>query len=503
MAVTSGLSLSPGDGSRSSIRSSWGLSLPLLIGFVVFVALANVKGLPLLADPDSHWHITVGNWILQHGAVPTVDSYSYTFPGQPWIAKEWGSQVLMALAWNAGGWAGVVGLCAAAFGVTSALLLRLLTRDIRPLPALLFTAAAFTMMAHHFLARPFALAFPFMLLWVAGLIRAVEERRAPEPLLLLAMLAWANLHGGFTLGIMLTGAFALEALIGGRDLAERKIIFLDWLKFGVAAVLVSCITPYGAGSILVTFQIFGLGDALALITEWKSPDFQTQPLMEAILLIGLYLVLSRGVKLPLMRVLIVVGLMHMFLRHVRNAELLATLAPLAIAPVLARDWPAMRRDPEGKGLFGRWPATAGRNALALGLLLGAVYIAGLVRFADIKPPEDTAPTAALQFARDNGLVKSGHVLNHYGYGGYLISAGIPTFIDGRGELFGGEFIKKYVEAVHLKGDEPRLLETTLERWDITWTLLLKEQPANKLLARLPGWRQAYADDKAMIFVRER
>ena len=499
MAVTSGLSLSPG---HSATRSPWALSLPLLIGFVVFVALANTNGLPLLADPDSHWHITVGNWILQHGAVPTVDTYSYTFTGQPWIAKEWASQVLMALAYNAGGWGGVVALCAAAFGVTSAVLLRLLLQDIRPLPALLFTAAAFTMMACHFLARPFALAFPFMLWWVAGLIRAVEERRAPEPLLLVAMLVWANLHGGFTLGLMLAGAFAIEALIGGRDLVERKMIFLAWLKFGAAALLVSCATPYDFGSILGTFHILGMGDALALITEWKSPDFQTQPLMEAILLIALYLVLARGVKLPLIRVLIVVGLMHMFLRHVRNAELLATLAPLAIAPVLARQWPAMRRDPEGKGLFGTFAGPAGRNMLALVLVLGVVYIVGLVRFAGIRPPEDTAPTAALQFAREAGLTK-GHVLNHYGYGGYLISVGIPTFIDGRGELFGGEFIKKYVEATHLAGGEPNLLENTLERWDIRWTLLLKEQPANKLLARLPGWRQAYADDKAMIFVRER
>lgn len=498
MAVSSGLSLSA---DREASRSSWALSLPLVIGCVVFVALANWNGLPLLADPDSHWHITVGNWILQHGTVPTVDSYSYTFTGQPWIAKEWGSQVLMALAFDAGGWGAVVALCAAGFGVTSAVLLRLLMQDIRPLPALLFTAAAFTMMASHFLARPFALAFPFMLWWVAGLIRAVEERRAPEPLLLVAMLLWANLHGGFTLGLMLTGVFALEALIGGRDFAERKAIFLDWLKFGVAAVLVSCITPYGAQSILVTVQIFGLGDALALIQEWRSPDFQTQPLMEAMLLMGLYLVLSRGVKLPLIRVLFVVGLVHMFLSHVRNAELLATLAPLAIAPVVARQWPAIRRDPEGKGLFGSFAGPAGRNALALALVLGAVYIAGLVRYAGIQPPETTAPTAALQFARDNGL--KGHVLNHYGYGGYLISAGIPTFIDGRGELFGGEFIKKYVEAVHLRGDDPHLLEDTLERWDIRWTLLLKDQPANKVLARLPGWRQAYVDDKAMIFVREK
>ena len=175
--------------------------------------------------------------------------------------------------------------------------------------------------------------------------------------------------------------------------------------------------------------------------------------MEAILLIALYLVLARGVKLPLMRVLIVVGLMHMFLRHVRNAELLATLAPLAIAPVLARQWPAMRRDPEGKGAVRLLRRTGRPQHAGARLDAGAVYTVGLVRFAGIRPPEETMPTAALEFVREAGLTK-GHVLNHYGYGGYLISAGIPTFIDGRGELFGGEFIKKYVDAIHLRGEEP-------------------------------------------------
>ena len=58
------------------------------------------------------------------------------------------------------------------------------------------------------------------------------------------------------------------------------------------------------------------------------------------------------------------------------------------------------------------------------------------------------------------------MLIHDGYGGDLISAGIPTLIDGRGEPCGGEFIKKYGEIVHLMGDEPNLLETTLECWDI-------------------------------------
>jgi len=55
-------------------RSAWAVSWPLLLGLAVFAFLNNPSGLPLLSDPDTHWHITVGNWILAHGAVPTVDT---------------------------------------------------------------------------------------------------------------------------------------------------------------------------------------------------------------------------------------------------------------------------------------------------------------------------------------------------------------------------------------------------------------------------------------------
>ena len=61
----------------------------------------------------------------------------------------------------------------------------------------------------------------------------------------------------------------------------------------------------------------------------------------------------------------------------------------------------------------------------------------------------------------------------------------------------------HTDAVNLTGDDPLALEKLLERYRIDWTLLPKHLPANKLLAHLPGWRQAYADDEAVIFVRER
>ena len=506
MAVTSGLSVSS-DARDSAIlqqsRSSWALSWPLALGLALFVWLPNSKG--LLADPDSHWHVTVGNWILTHGAVPTVDSFSFTFAGQPWIAKEWLSQVLLALAYDAGGWGAVAVLCAASIGFAFALMMRLLLRDIRPLPALLLTVAAVVMTAPHLLARPHVLAFPVMLIWVSGLVRAVEERRAPRPILLLAMLAWANLHGGFTLGLLLCGAFAFEAMVGAREASERKALFVEWAKFGIAAGLVACITPYGPESMLVTFRIFNLGDALGMISEWQSPNFQGMPQQELILLIALYVCLSRGLKLPFVRLLIVLGLLHLFLKHVRNAELLAMLAPLIIAPVLGRQWPTLRppaEPPAGSLLRQRLAMLgrpAGRNAIVLCLVLGAVHAGGVVRFAGIRPPDDTMPTAALDFIREANL--PGNVLNHYGFGGVLISNGVKTFIDGRGELFGGDFIKRYVEIVN--GRESRPLEETLDEFHIDWTFLQKDQAANKILAHLPNWKRVYSDNTATIFVRQR
>jgi len=410
------------------------------------------------------------------------------------------SQILLALAFNIGGWGGVTVLASAAIGFTFALLPRLLMRDTRPLPALLFTAAAAVMTAPHLLARPHMLVFPLILLWVAGLVRAVEQRRAPDLWLLLVMLLWANMHGGFTLGLLRAGAFALDALVGARDAAERRTLFIAWAKFGVAALLAACITPYGPESILVTSRIFGFGEALRLITEWRPPDFQKQPLQELVLLVALYLALSRGLKLPLVRLLIVLGLVHLFLQYARNAELMATLAPLAIAPLLARQFPAIAARPQASGRFDVFSRPSGPAGLAACLGVAGLLAGVLIGLGRVAPPLENSPTAAIAFARDAGLT-TGRVFNHYGFGGYLISAGIATFIDGRGELYGGDFVKRHVEAVALRGEEP--LEAMLDRYAIDWTLLMPEQAANRLLARLPGWRRAYSDEVATIFVREK
>ena len=69
--------------------------LPLWIGVGVY-ALFVLAGNRLLIDPDTMWQITVGQWIIDHRAVPTTDVYSFTMRGQPWISTQWLAQVLYA-----------------------------------------------------------------------------------------------------------------------------------------------------------------------------------------------------------------------------------------------------------------------------------------------------------------------------------------------------------------------------------------------------------------------
>ena len=62
-------------------------------------------------DPDLWWHIKVGQDILATHRWPTVDPYSFTVAGHPWIAYEWLGDVLLAWVAKTGGLLGLEFLC--------------------------------------------------------------------------------------------------------------------------------------------------------------------------------------------------------------------------------------------------------------------------------------------------------------------------------------------------------------------------------------------------------
>jgi hypothetical protein len=299
------------------------------------------------------------------------------------------------------------------------------------------------------------------------------------------MVLWANLHAGFTFGILLVAAFGLDA-IASAPRQRRLGLALAWLRFGLLTLVAACITPYGPESMLVTAKVLGLGSTLSIIGEWKPADFATFGPLELAILAGLGFALWRGVTLPPVRILILAGLVHMALSAGRNAELLGLVVPLLVAAPLARQFPDLRSEPD-------------TPSFAFGAMLAAVVIpitAGLATITTWQPDPLNAPTAAVAALKN---ANAGPVLNDYDFGGYLISAGVPTFIDGRTELYGAAFTRAYYDAVTLADLDG--FEAMLGTYNIGATLLGAHTPANALLDNLPGWTRLYADDIAVVHIR--
>lgn len=458
-------------------------ALPWLVGAGVYALLLTL-GPQLLNDPDSYSHIAVGRWILAHGALPTSDPFSFSMHGAPWIPFEWLSEVIYAAVYALAGWAGVVVLAAAAIALAVSLLTCFLLHELSPKPALVMVMAAVALLAPHMLARPHVLALPIMVAWAASLVRCMD-RRAPPPFWALPLLVlWANLHGSVVLGLGLIGPAVLEALLNEKR-SEWPRVLLLWVPFTVLAVAACCLTPYGPGSLLMPITTLGLGQALNYIAEWRPQDFGHFGAFEFLLLAGIF-ALSRGVTLPVVRTLVLLGLLHFALAQVRNADLPAMLAPLYLAAPLARQFGARAED-DATG------SARGVNLTALGVMIVAT---GLALVRDVRPALRNTPEAAVA---NVDLANAGPVLNDYSFGGYLIFAGIPTFIDGRGELYGGEFIARYNRGLSL-ADLADFLKL-LDHYKFGATLLAPDTPAVALLDRLPDWQRVYSDDVAVVHKR--
>ncbi|MDI9848912.1 hypothetical protein QM467_12675 [Rhodoblastus sp. 17X3] len=467
-----------------ALASAPALDWPLafLAGLGIF-ALLLPSIASLMADPDMLWHIRTGQDILASGRFPTVDTYSWTMAGQPWIAKEWLSQVLYALAFQLAGWSGaaLLALCAASAAYA------IIFANIERRAGALFALAAIVAIAlagnFHLLARPHVLAWPVVALFAAQLLDAAEQGRAPRLRAALLMTLWANLHGSFLFGFILTPFFAWEAL--ARTEGSRMRLALRWLAFALACGLAALIHPYGWGVIAAARGVLELGPAMSLIVEWRPQNFAGFGHFEFILLLGIGAALLSGLRLPAPRVALLVALLHSMLAHVRQETLgLMVIALLLGAPVAALG-----------GVMGLPREKRPLAAFGVALLL-AVTAAMAVWQGPLTLPEEVAPQAALDAARAAGA--KGGVLNEDRFGGFLVSRHVPTYVDGRAELFG---MMHYDLSLAVAGRKPETLAALLANPKIGWTLLPSVMPANQVLAASPDWRQVFRDDVATVFVR--
>lgn len=456
--------------------------MPIAIAIALYAIVLFAP--PVLNDGDTWSHIATGQWIIGHHAVPWTDPFSFTVAGAPWIAHEWLAELLMALAYRIGGVSFVLILTAAAAALAAGMLAAHLRRWLQPLPAVAIFIFAGACGAADLLARPHILALPALELWTAGLLIARSRGATPSVWLLPVMTLWANLHGSFAFGLVLVVPLALEAWLADRSRATLR----GWALFLAAAVIAAAVTPYGWHGLVFPFRLLALRH-LGNIGEWRSQDFSTPPPLEFALMALLYVCLSRGVRLPTVRLVLVLGLLHMALQHRRYGIVAAVAAPLILAEPLAHALNVHARE--------RTNAAMQRGVRMLG---AAVIVAVLTALRVLHPaaiPEGrTSPVAALAAVPPE--LRTAPVFNDYAFGGLLIFDGIKPFIDARAELYGDDFLAFYLQIIR---PDRAAFEAALRRYRVAWTLLPPSSPCVALLDLMPGWRRVYADDYAVVHIR--
>ena len=439
----------------------------------------------ILNDGDTLWQIRTGAWILDHHAIPATDPFSFTAGDRPWFAHEWLAETLMALAFRVGSMQGVMALAAAATGLTAALLLHYLRRFLPGIYAVTALIVGMSNAAPSMLARPHLLAWPCLVLWCGGLVTARAKRTAPSLALLPVMALWVNLHGSFMLGLLLSGAFMVEALLDPD--VRRDRVFASWTGFVLAAWSVALINPDFVGGVLFPIHLVGM-KSLAWIGEWQPPDFSKSQPIEIIILGGLALGFTGKIALPPIRLLMLLALIHGALTHVRNEQLLGIIGVLILAEPLGASLgrghaealgPAWRRLSTGAGLIALL-ALVLRLSLPLSAeRTGAAFAATL----------DAVPSS----------LRAQPVLNEYGFGGKLIFYGVRPFIDSRADLYGDLFLTRYHSIISPDVDE---LDRTLSQYRIAWTIFSSGNPVVAIMDVMPEWRRMVDADGIVIHARK-
>jgi hypothetical protein len=478
----------------------------------------------LLGDGDTGWHIRTGDWILANGQVPMTDPFSYTKPGQPWVAWEWLSEVIFAWLNARGGLAMVLLASILLLAVTFALLFRLARRKSGPVVAFLVLALAIATSSVHWLARPHLFSLLFLVFFYSVLdeVREGKSRIFGMPrlaLLPLAAILWANLHAGFFIGIVLIACYAagdvLKLILAADNsclVAERaraKAYFVTAL----ACALASLLNPYFYHLHRHIFQYVSDPYQSQHIMEFLTLSFHhpVALFLECLLVLGVAAALWHAAQGSYTEAVLIVAWGHAALLAARNLPLfaivatpivaaaldqfLARLPTLEVAPWLRRAAAGlleMLRKTGKMESVPRWHLASATAVLSLAVLLYAPTPPGIFR-----PEYDPAryPVAAIPvLERDN----PGRIFTTAEWGGYLIYRLYPeirVFIDGRSDFYGGNFGQKYIDVIQAQyGWRKTLSEAGVD------TILLP--PSAELCGALKeagDWRLLYDDGVALVF----
>lgn len=463
----------------------------------VFVAVVFLGLFAMAArnvtDPDVWWHLKTGQYIAEHRSVPHTDPFSYTRTGQPWVAHEWLTDLLLYGIQRVARCSGLIAVFSVA--VCAAFFLLYLRCGSHPYAAGVATLYAAWATLPVWGVRPQVLSLLLTSLWLF-----ILERSETHPKFLWwtppLMLLWLNLHAGFALGLALFALFLLggwvEHLLGTTPrntprLRNAAIILL-------LNLLIVPLNPNGLRMFSYPIETLRSAAMQNYIAEWASPNFHRADYLPFLLLVlGTFVALSSSrLRVRPRDLLLLAVSLYAGLCSIRMMPLFVLIAVPVISQRLA-EWPAAR---SSRRL--RPQATAGPLFNAM-IVLAMAAFAGVHIFQVIqRQPRAEAQQFPLRAVNYLQAHPAGRIFNHYDWGGYLIWTlypSTPVFIDGRADLYGEKLLDQFAETYQFKG----AWQVALQDWNVDTVLVPVDSALATGLRNSPAWSVSYEDAQAVVF----
>jgi hypothetical protein len=445
-----------------------------------------------VTDPDVWWHLKTGQYIAEHKSVPHTDPFSYTRAGEPWVAHEWLSELLLYQLQRTTGWGGLILIFAAI--LAAAFFLLYLRCGPSPYLAGVATLCAAWATAPVWGVRPQVLSLLLTSLWLLILERSERNPKLLWWTLPLTLL-WVNLHAGFALGLALSALFLAGEWIERALEHSRQNLPRLWTAALILLLdlLIVPLNPNGLRMFSYPIETLRSTAMQNYIAEWASPNFHHPEYWPFLLLVlGTFLALScfRLAVRPRDLLLLLVS----FYAALCSIRMIPLFVLIAVPLICARlgNWP------QGKSRS-QSLQTASRVLFNSAIMLAMVVFAG-VRIALViqrQPQAETQcfPARAVTFLQAHP--PSGRIFNLYDWGGYLIwrlFPSTPVFIDGRADLYGKQLLDQFADTYQFKGE----WQQPLQRWSIDTVLVPPDSALATGLRGSPGWMVSYEDSQAIV-----
>lgn len=509
-----------------------------------------------LSDTDFWWHLRTGELIVERGAVPQIDWYSYTDWDRPWIDLHWGFQLLVTGLYHLGGVNLVILAKAALLTLAVALGWCAAGRALPVWQTALLWLLPMTAITGRAYERPEMLSLLFLACWL-WIVPRLAERPRLVWWLPCVQLVWTNCHALFVLGLVVGICALVDQAVrtwaGGRCWLEPASgLNHRWLLWAAGLVCLACFAnPYfEEGALLpeVLYRKFSVEQEFysRRIGELQRPwDFiRSAPgnWMQMYLLaeIGVwmataasFLCLARFKRVSLYRLLLFAGFSHLAWEATRNTGIFSLVSgvvacgnfgdALRLAGSADRQHAPERPTSNLPGMPVSSAGMPGAAALRLVCTRGmTVATAGLMlcvvsgewaRWGEWSKAFGLGEARAwfahdaCRFAGQPGFPLRAFVA-HHGQAAVYIYHNAPArqvFMDARLEVMTQQTFERYDEILRAMAHADRQWELLAAAGGPMPAVILDSRysrPQIEGLLNTPGWRMVFADPAAAVFLEE-